>query len=40
MLHAWQLSFEHPVSRQKLHFTAPPPDDFKPWLDLAGAACL
>lgn len=40
MLHAWQLSFEHPVSRQKLHFTAPPPDDFKPWLDLAGAAYL
>jgi 23S rRNA pseudouridine1911/1915/1917 synthase len=40
MLHAWQLSFEHPVSREKLHFTAPPPDDFKPWLDLAGAACL
>ena len=35
MLHAWQLSFEHPVSRGKLHFTAPPPQDFKPWLDLA-----
>jgi 23S rRNA pseudouridine1911/1915/1917 synthase len=36
MLHAWQLSFDHPVSGKKLHFTAPPPVDFKPWLDLKG----
>lgn len=34
LLHAWQLSFEHPISKQKLHFTAPPPDDFRPWLEL------
>jgi 23S rRNA pseudouridine1911/1915/1917 synthase len=32
MLHAWQLSFDHPVSGKKLHFTAPPPEDFRPWL--------
>jgi 23S rRNA pseudouridine1911/1915/1917 synthase len=35
MLHAWQLSFNHPVSGKKLHFTALPPEDFMPWLDLA-----
>jgi 23S rRNA pseudouridine1911/1915/1917 synthase len=35
LLHAWQLSFEHPVSAEKLHFIAPPPVDFKPWLELA-----
>ena len=34
MLHAWQLSFEHPVTGKKIHFTAPPPEDFRPWLDL------
>jgi 23S rRNA pseudouridine1911/1915/1917 synthase len=36
MLHAWKLSFDHPVSGKKHHFTAPPPDDFRPWLSLAG----
>jgi 23S rRNA pseudouridine1911/1915/1917 synthase len=36
MLHAWKLSFDHPVSGKKLHFTAPPPEDFKPWMDLKG----
>jgi 23S rRNA pseudouridine1911/1915/1917 synthase len=36
MLHAWQLSFDHPVYGKKLHFTAPPPGDFTPWLDLKG----
>ena len=34
LLHAWQLTFNHPVSGKKLHFTAPPPDDFRPWLEL------
>lgn len=34
LLHAWQLTFNHPISGKKLHFTAPPPDDFQPWLEL------
>ncbi len=34
MLHAWQLTFNHPVSRKKLHFSAPPPEDFRPWLEM------
>jgi 23S rRNA pseudouridine1911/1915/1917 synthase len=33
LLHAWQLTFNHPVTGKKLHFTAPPPGDFKPWLE-------
>ena len=37
LLHAWQLTFNHPVSGKKLHFTAPPPEDFKPWLERQGA---
>lgn len=36
LLHAWQLTFNHPVSGKKLHFTAPPPNDFQPWLDRKG----
>lgn len=37
LLHAWQLTFNHPVTGKKLHFTAPPPGDFKPWLERQGA---
>ena len=37
LLHAWQLTFNHPVSGKKLHFTAPPPEDFRPWLEMQGA---
>ena len=37
LLHAWKLSFDHPVTGKKLHFTAPPPDDFRPWLERQGA---
>ena len=37
LLHAWQLTFNHPVSGKKLHFTAPPPEDFNPWLERQGA---
>ena len=29
MLHAWRLSFRHPVSGEQLTFTAPPPEDFR-----------
>lgn len=28
MLHAWKLSFEHPVTGERMDFTAPFPDDF------------
>lgn len=28
MLHAWQIEFAHPFSNEKLHFCAPPPEDF------------
>lgn len=31
MLHAWRLSFEHPITGQTLHFEAPIPADFTPW---------
>lgn len=36
LLHAWKLSFNHPISGEKISFTAPPPIAFKPWLDQAG----
>jgi 23S rRNA pseudouridine1911/1915/1917 synthase len=29
MLHAWKLSFKHPVSGEQMEFCAPFPDDFK-----------
>ena len=32
MLHAWQLAFTHPSTGQRLHFTAPLPPEFRPWL--------
>ncbi|MGJ8633457.1 MAG: RluA family pseudouridine synthase [Luteolibacter sp.] len=35
LLHAWRLSFLHPVTGKKLHLTAPPPQDFQPWLSKA-----
>lgn len=31
MLHAWRLSFIHPVSGERLFFTAPIPPEFEPW---------
>jgi 23S rRNA pseudouridine1911/1915/1917 synthase len=34
MLHAWKLSLDHPDSGERLHFTAPIPDDFTPWLQV------
>ncbi len=36
MLHAWRLSFRHPVSGVELAFTAPPPEDFR---EAVTAAC-
>ena len=38
MLHAWKLSFDHPVTAEKMRFTAPPPLEFAPWLDLVETA--
>jgi 23S rRNA-/tRNA-specific pseudouridylate synthase len=29
MLHAWQLSFTHPIEKTPCHFVAPPPS----WAD-------
>lgn len=31
MLHAWRLSFFHPVSGKRMHFTAPIPPQFTDW---------
>ena len=33
MLHAWQLSFRHPWSGKRVHFTAPLPDDMAKYVD-------
>ena len=33
MLHAWKLSFLHPISGKALGFTAPIPGEFRPWLE-------
>ncbi len=32
MLHAWRLSFEHPLSQKTLDFEAKIPADFAPWM--------
>jgi 23S rRNA pseudouridine1911/1915/1917 synthase len=29
MLHAWKLAFDHPRTKQRMHFEAPLPEDFK-----------
>lgn len=33
MLHARELSIDHPVTGERMRFDAPVPDDFQPWLD-------
>lgn len=38
MLHAWQLSFDHPLTHERLHFEAPIPPEYSPWLQLPAAA--
>lgn len=36
-LHAWQLTLPHPVTRETLHLSAPPPDDLlDAWVALGG----
>lgn len=31
LLHAWQLGIDHPATGERLHFTAPIPEEFEPW---------
>ncbi|KTC65942.1 ribosomal large subunit pseudouridine synthase D (plasmid) [Legionella adelaidensis] len=38
-LHAYHLSFTHPISKQELTFSAPIPDDFQLLLNLLDAYC-
>ena len=43
MLHAWKLSFDHPITGQRHSFESPIPDEFQPWVERAresGAACF
>ncbi|RYD24393.1 MAG: RluA family pseudouridine synthase [Verrucomicrobiaceae bacterium] len=35
MLHAWRLSFEHPVTKKRHSFEAPIPPEFHPWTEKA-----
>ena len=35
MLHAWRLSFEHPVTKKRHDFEAPVPPEFFPWTEKA-----
>jgi 23S rRNA pseudouridine1911/1915/1917 synthase len=32
MLHAWKLSFVHPITKEQMAFTAKVPDAYQPWL--------
>lgn len=32
MLHAWKLGIDHPRTGERLHFTAPIPPEYTPWL--------
>lgn len=34
MLHAWRLGLDHPESGERLHFEAPIPEEYSPWLNL------
>ena len=35
MLHAWRLSFEHPITGARHHFESPIPAEFAPWVEKA-----
>lgn len=39
MLHAWQLELWHPRTGQRVRFTAPPPEEFIPWLEGTERPC-
>jgi 23S rRNA pseudouridine1911/1915/1917 synthase len=32
LLHAYQLKFQHPITNETIHLTAPVPDDLKEWI--------
>ncbi len=34
LLHAWKLSFDHPITNEPLSFEVDPPEDFRAWTDL------
>jgi 23S rRNA pseudouridine1911/1915/1917 synthase len=34
MLHAWRITFDHPVTHERVHFEAAIPPEYKPWVDL------
>jgi 23S rRNA pseudouridine1911/1915/1917 synthase len=36
MLHAWRLSFDHPITGKRHSFEAPIPEEFAPWVEKAG----
>ncbi|NJR43198.1 MAG: RluA family pseudouridine synthase [Akkermansiaceae bacterium] len=33
MLHAWRLTFDHPISNERVHFEAPIPPEYQYWVD-------
>lgn len=33
MLHAWQLGFTHPVTKEPMHFQSEIPEEFQPWIE-------
>ena len=35
MLHAWKLSFQHPITGLRHRFESPVPPEFRPWMDLS-----
>ena len=37
MLHAWRLSFDHPITGKRHSFEAPIPQEFDPWTSIAGS---
>lgn len=39
MLHAWHISFDHPITGEKMEFSLPPPDDFSALLRVLMRRC-
>jgi len=38
MLHAWRLTLDHPRTGERMHFEAPVPSEFVPWMTSNGSA--
>jgi len=36
MLHAYKLSITHPITQERLHFQAPLPQEYNPWIEQYG----